>query len=261
VVRPRSRAADYRRYLAPARTQILVTSKHHLEPENNDQTRQWRAHWLSFGAWWVLLMSGYVYVAGILCQRQNPFESGNSGAREIVLLTLLSPLLYLLGPRHNWQSDAHSAVAILKWNGACYLLPFFTVLHWEFLGDAIGAQFSLKPADLSSLSPRSLAVLVVATIAIVSILTSHLFWARREGILYPYASALFGILFLIAVITIILSKTHYIHVHHYCLGAFLFPFFRFRNVLSLAAQAVFLGLLVEGISRWGMDPLWYPAVS
>jgi hypothetical protein len=42
-------------------------------------------------------------------------------------------------------------------------------------------------------------------------------------------------------------------------GAFLFPFFRFPRVPSIIAQAVFLGLAVEGISRWGMDAVWYAA--
>ena len=215
---------------------------------------------LSFGAWWVLLVSGYFYVAGILCQRDNPFQSGNPGAGDFVLVVLLSPFLFCLSPRHNWNPTRFSASSILKWNGVCYLLPFFLVLHWEFLGHAIGAQFSLTAADLGSLDSPSRVALVVAFTVIAGLMACHLAWARRTGILFSYTIALCGVPCIIGIITLVLGDTHYLHVHHYFLGAFLFPFFRFRNVPSFVAQALFLGLAVEGISRWGMDPMWYSSV-
>ncbi len=229
-----------------------------LESPNyhKSQTGSW-TDWLAFGGWWVLLISGYCYVAGFLCQRSNPFQSGNPGVADFVIIALCGPLLYLLGPIHNWNPVKRSAWSILKWNGVCYLLPFFLVLHWNYLGHAIGAQFSLKPGDLSSLDARSLGALVAAVLIIVALLACHLFWAHRAGILYPYLAVLCGVPCIVWIITFFLSDSHYIHVHHYCLGALLFPFFRFRNVLSLVAQAAFLGLAVEGISRWGMDPMWY----
>ncbi|TWT79473.1 hypothetical protein CA13_08740 [Planctomycetes bacterium CA13] len=220
-----------------------------------------RGDWLAFGVWWILLIFGYFYVAGVLCQRDNPFRSGNPGFRDFVLVALVGPLLFFAGPRHNWKPARFSVRDIFRWNGLCYLLPFFLALHWEYLGDAIGAQFSLKPADLHSLDSRATTVLAVAVCIVITLLTFHLVWAHRAAILYPYITFLCGIPCLIWAITIVLGDSHYLHVHHYCLGAFLFPFFRFRNFLSLVAQATFLGLAVEGISRWGMDPMWYSAVA
>lgn len=210
----------------------------------------------SFGSWFVLVACGYLYVAGVLCGRSNPFLSGN-GLRDFFLVVLLSPLFYYLGPRHNWHPAAVTARAILKGNVLCYLLPFFLALHWEFLGKALGAQFSLKGADLGALGPRSVIVVVVAFAAIAGLLAYHLVWAHHAEILRPYIAALIGIPTIVGIITVSLGDAAYLHVHHYNLGAFLFPFFRFRKVSSLVAQAFFLGLAVEGIARWGMDPLWY----
>ena len=213
--------------------------------------------WLPFGAWVVLLASGYLYVAGVLCRRSSALLSGNGGVWDLLLVVVLSPLFFYLGPRHNWRPTKMSARAILEWNGLCYLFPFFAALHWEFLGNALGTGFSLKGADLGSLDQRSAVVLAVALATIAGLVASHLVWARRDGIVRPYVAALIGIPCVVGIITLSLSDAYYLHVHHYCWGAFLFPFFRFRKVPSLVAQAVFMGIAVEGISRWGMGPLWY----
>ena len=38
----------------------------------------------------------------------------------------------------------------------------------------------------------------------------------------------------------------------------LVPWFRFPNPLCALCQGAFAGISVEGVSRWGMDPTWYP---
>ena len=231
-----------------------------MQPASTEKPAAKSASWPALCVWLGFLAAGYAYVAGFLCQRDHPFHSGNPGIRDFTLVLLLGPVLFMLGPRHNWNPHRFSALAILKWNGMCYLLPFFLTLHWEFLGHAIGAQFSLKAADLAALDRRSGGALAVGVTTITGLLVSHLAWARRAKILYPYATLLCGIPCLIGIITLLLGDGYYLHVHHYCLGTLLFPFFRFRNQFSLTAQAVFTGLAVEGISRWGMDPMWYASV-
>jgi hypothetical protein len=136
-------------------------------------------------------------------------------------------------------------------------MPFVVALHWEYIGHALGVRFSLKGADLGSLDSRSVMVLGVAFAAIVCLLAVHMVWARRARVLRPYLAVLIGVPGVVVMITAILGSAAYVHVHHYNLGAFLFPFFRFRRIPSLVAQAFFLGLAVEGIARWGIDPMWY----
>lgn len=239
----------------PVGTQRELSSprEQSMTAENNQCLRGGR---LSFGAWLALVVGGYLYVAGVLCGRANPIHSDN-GAVDFFLVVLLCPLFYYLGPRHNWPPARRSAGTILTWNGLCYTLPFFLALHWAFLGPALGVRFALKSSDLGSLSSRSAVVLGVGLVALAVLLASHLVQARGAGILRGYLAALLGIPCALGIITMSLGDGHYLHVHHYNWGAFLFPFFRFRNVSSLVVQALCLGIAVEGIARWGMDPVWY----
>lgn len=211
---------------------------------------------LSFGTWLVLVVGSYLYVSGVLIGRGDPFLSGNGGW-DLLLVVVFYPLFFVLGPRHNWLPTVMSPRTVLEWNGLYYLVPFFLALHWDSVGRALGVSFSLRGDDLGSLDARGTIILIIALAVLAGLLTYHVVWARRSGILRPYLAALIGIPCVVAIIIVSLGDQFYVHVHHFILGAFLFPFFRFRTVPSLVAQAVFLGLAVEGISRWGIDPLWY----
>ena len=210
-----------------------------------------------FAAWAAVVVGGFAYVSSVLCDRVNPFHSGNGSSADLVVIVLLSPLLFFLGPRQNWRPAEVSAVSVLRWNGLCFVLPFFLALHWESVGGILGVRFSLKSADLGSLDARAAVVAAVALPAVVGLVVCHLVWAKRRGILGRYLGALLGIPCGLAIATVLLGDGYYLHVHHYCVGAFLFPFFCFRRVISLVAQGFFLGLAVEGVSRWEADPLWY----
>ena len=214
------------------------------------------AVWHYFVAWLLLVVAGFCYVAGVLCGRSNPFLSDN-GAVDFAVVVVLSPLFYWLGPRHNWPPVQSSRRALITWNGLGYVVPYFVALHWQLFGNALGGRFSLKAEDLEALEPISVVQLVVGAAIVAALVVAHLVWARRAGIFRRYLTALLAIPAVVGLVTWRLGDTYYLHFHHYNLGSCLFPFFRFRKVVSLVAQAVFLGMAVEGIARWGMDPVWY----
>ena len=47
----------------------------------------------------------------------------------------------------------------------------------------------------------------------------------------------------------------FVHVHHYLWGLFLLPLLRFPSLSSIVASGLCLGLAVEGIACWVMDPI------
>lgn len=47
-----------------------------------------------------------------------------------------------------------------------------------------------------------------------------------------------------------------IHVHHYCIGMFVASTIVYQSPFLSFIQAVFTGIMIEGASRWGYDPVW-----
>jgi hypothetical protein len=204
---------------------------------------------LRFPVWCLLLVLGFGYVAVILCHRTNPFFSRYDRTTDLLVLLALAPILYYLGPRQTLKTTP-------PWS-PLYVLPFLIALHFKYLGDGLGVHFSLRPQDLESLDARARIALVAAIFLVLVLAAYHLHLARKAGILLPYSLAFLAGPLVVLIITLALNTTHYLHVHHYLWAGYLVPFCRFDRRLSVIAQAVFLGICVEGASRWGLDPVWY----
>jgi len=209
-------------------------------------------------AFTLLLMAGFAYVAVVLCGLSSPLQSGNPGYWDFAFVALTAPLLYLMAATRTIRPFARPWGPALFRNGLLYAVPFFIALHWEMVGDVLGANFSLNPQSLSRLSPRDVAAMILAIVLIGSAVGWHAWRAHKEGILAWYAGAFVGILALIAVITLALRGTHTIHIHHYTIGGLFALFWRFNHPVSAMYQGFFLGMYVEGIARWGRDPNWIP---
>lgn len=215
----------------------------------------------SFCSWLFCVACGFGYVAMVLCGRSQPFESGDNPLGDFLLLVGICAVLFLLGPIQNIRfvklESGKSPVAM----AAVFLLIFFSALHWEFVGDLLGAKFSLKPSHLSNLDSKMVGVLIAEVIGVSLVVGYHAWQAKQATIHVVYFSAFALIVIVLGVITAVLRDTHYLHVHHYCIGLVFFPFCRFRTFISVACQGFFLGMAVEGVSRWGMDPVWYAVKS
>ncbi len=86
----------------------------------------------------------------------------------------------------------------------------------------------------------------------------HLYISKQIGILLKYFAAFLGVVSVISLITILFYSGHYLHLHHYFVALIFMCFSRFSTTISQGTQGLLLGIYVEGVSRWGMDPLWYP---
>ena len=210
----------------------------------------------SMALWLLAVVTGYGYVALILCERGQPFESGNNSLADFVALSLICFALFFTGPIHNIKAKEFSSWPLML-GLLVFVIPFAAALHWDFVGHTLGVHFSLTPHQLASLDIRSTLVLALAASGLAFGCILHLRWAYTEGILASYLSTFGAIVLVIAAISVAVSETHYLHFHHYCLGLLVFPFCRFSTPISVGCQAFFLGLAVEGVARWGMDPLWY----
>jgi len=216
-----------------------------------------KSHLAFFVAWLVLIASGFAYVSMVLCHRSSPLQSGNNFVLDFVCFNVVCSVLYFFGPIKNFPVEKPFSFQNGLSLSLTYLLPFFLALHWIFVGRVLGAQFSLKPSDLSSLNGNGVLAVSLEIVAAVLIFGYHGWQAKRAGSSPIYISLFIAMVALVGMGTIMLRESHYLHVHHYCIGLAVFPFCRFETRFSRICQAFFLGLALEGVARWGFDPLWY----
>lgn len=64
------------------------------------------------------------------------------------------------------------------------------------------------------------------------------------------------IILFFVVVTLALRKTHHIHVHHYTIGMVLIVLVGYQSVPAALIMGFCNGMMIEGGSRWGYDPIW-----
>ena len=154
---------------------------------------------------------GFAYVSVVLCGRSNPFESGNNGYLDFVLLCGLVGLCLavpLQEPRSCTDFDERRNPI---WLISLMSATFFASLHWAFFGGLMDVDFSLTPHQIATLDVRSIIVLGVAAIAVTMILGFHLRRAVQCGILMRHSIWFAVFAALIVIPTIYLADTHYLH--------------------------------------------------
>jgi hypothetical protein len=46
------------------------------------------------------------------------------------------------------------------------------------------------------------------------------------------------------------------HIHHYTLGMIVLSFTCYQSTFTTVVAGIFNGVMIEGASRWGYDPIW-----
>lgn len=110
----------------------------------------------------------------------------------------------------------------------------------------------LNAHDLNQ-QPGAKAALAIIIIVLVVVVVSQIYFFRQEGRLLKYlglyAVFVFGILISLALPGLNLR------IHHYILALLLLPGTSLQTRPSLIYQGLLIGLFINGISRWGFDPV------
>ena len=212
----------------------------------------------SLAFWLVMAVLGYAYVAAVLTDRANPLASPPGNAYELPKLLAAATVMWLLGARRTLMPFAAPWGRSALWNGLLWSVPFFVALHYEYLGGLVGSNFSLTPRDLARMNAHDWTVFAAGAALILSLIGYHGRLAWRARILGRWVGALAAVIAVIALVTFLRRETHTFHIHHFFFFGMLVPWFRFPTPLCALCQGAFAGIAVEGVSRWGMDPTWYP---
>ena len=110
----------------------------------------------------------------------------------------------------------------------------------------------LTPHDLQQ-QPGAGAALAIVIIVLVVVAISQIWFFQREGRLLRYLKLyiLFGVGLAICAVLPDLS----LRIHHYFLALLLLPGTSMQTRPSLLYQGLLVGLYINGVARWGFDPV------
>lgn len=135
---------------------------------------------------------------------------------------------------------------VVLWLGACWV---GALNNYTF--DRIPIN-RLTPHDIDQ-QPGAKAALAFIIIALVILVAVQAWFFRQEGRLIKYLKYY---IFIASVLVFFILIPHLnLRIHHYFLALLLLPGTSMQTRLSLLLQGLLVGLYINGIARWGFDPV------
>lgn len=200
-------------------------------------------------------IAGFLYVSGVLCGRPDPFRPAHAGHGGFVV-AVVGFVVLSQAPRAWARAGANLVTA--PFFDPAYTAAFVLFLHWQSFVRISGVDFTLATGGAGRFSPGSALVLAIASIIVTGLLAVHLKVARAAGLLPAYVAVLVAPQAVVAGVSLLLAGTHYLHYHHYLVGATLAAGACFGHPWSRVSSGALTGLFIEGLARWGPDPVWVP---
>ncbi|EQL00047.1 hypothetical protein G6O67_003822 [Ophiocordyceps sinensis] len=134
----------------------------------------------------------------------------------------------------------------ILWLGACWV---GAMSNYTF--DFIPIQ-RLNKHDLDQ-QPGAKAALSIIIVVLVAIVATQVWFFRKEARLIKYLG-LYALLVAGIIIALVLPAQN-LRLHHYIIALLLLPGTSLQTRPSLLYQGLLIGLFINGIARWGFDPV------
>jgi hypothetical protein len=151
-----------------------------------------------------------------------------------------------MGVRRTLKGLTAQVEKTVLWLGGCWV---GALTNYTF--DFIPIQ-RLTPHDLDQ-QPGAKAALSIIVIVLTAIVAGQIWCFQQEARLLRYLK-LYA-LFLVAILVALALPGLSLRLHHYILALLLIPGTSIQTRLSLLYQGILVGLFVNGIARWGFDPV------
>jgi hypothetical protein len=151
-----------------------------------------------------------------------------------------------MGVRRTLQGLTAQVEKTVLWLGGCWV---GALTNYTF--DFIPIQ-RLNAHDLQQ-QPGAKAALAMIVIVLVVIAASQVWFFRQAGRLIKTLK-LYG-LFILAIVVCLVLPDLSLRIHHYILAILLLPGTSLQTRPSLLYQGILMGLFINGIARWGFDPV------
>lgn len=151
-----------------------------------------------------------------------------------------------MGVRRTLNGLTAQVEKTVLWLGACWVgaMTNYTL-------DFIPIQ-RLNQHDLNQ-QPGAKAALAIIIVVLVVVVATQIWFFRREARLVKYIK-LYALFLGGIVIALVLPGLN-LRIHHYVLALLLLPGTSLQMRPSLLYQGLLIGLFINGIARWGFDPV------
>ena len=135
-----------------------------------------------------------------------------------------------------------------------YCVPCFAALHFGYLSMVL-PDIDLDARAFSHGLGGAIVILFFSALTLV-LLVSQARLLFSSGQLRLYGLCYSCVAVVIVLVSAMWYRTYSFHLHHVLVAPLLFPLTRFRSRLSLVAQALLLGLFLNGFALWGFSADW-----
>ncbi|GAP90905.1 putative lccl domain-containing protein [Rosellinia necatrix] len=151
-----------------------------------------------------------------------------------------------MGVRRTLRGLTAQVEKTVLWLGGCWV-GALTNLTFDFIPIS-----RLTGHDLDQ-QPGAKAALAVIVIVLVVIIAGQIWCFQQEARLVRYLK-LYA-LFILAILIALALPNLSLRLHHYILALLLLPGTSIQTRLSLLYQGILVGFFINGIARWGFDPV------
>ncbi|KAK0626321.1 hypothetical protein B0T14DRAFT_422718 [Immersiella caudata] len=151
-----------------------------------------------------------------------------------------------MGVRRALRGLSAQIEKTVLWLGACWV---GSLTNHTF--DFIPIQ-RLTPHDLEQ-QPGARAALAIIIIILLAIVSTQIWFFRQEARLIRYLG--FYLLLGVGLVICVLLPDLNLRIHHYIMALLLLPGTSMQTRPSLLYQGLLIGFFINGIARWGFDPL------
>lgn len=157
-----------------------------------------------------------------------------------------------MGVRRTLKGLTAQIEKTVLWLGACWV---GALTNYTF--DFIPIQ-RLTPHDIQQ-QPGAKAALAIIIIVLVVLVVKQIWYFRQEGRLIRYGKLY--LMFIGGIIVCLILPDFKLRIHHYILALLLLPGTSMQTRPALLYQGLLIGFFINGIARWGWDPVLQTAYS
>ena len=195
---------------------------------------------------WLAVFAIYGFLGGIFINAISKTPLINY---DMIFNLMVSPIIYYHSPR-NILCNIHIS-DFLKY----YTVFFIFGLCFRFL-ELLSefSNFSLDPTNIKTNTQIGLTVFI----SIILILLSIYFIVISSNPILNLLLFLFEFSILISASYVFILLNGKIHIHHYFIGLILMLVSKnYHSKIVIITHAISYGIYIEGISKWGIDPLYW----